>query len=176
VAAPTSNFMRLAGVFLLCALQAIIGTAIVETPFFAIFRPNTVVGVVLKEYVLSVAIAFAIGYLVYHHWRLVQSKWLWLAGLCWLILGALRSLVQPSVMEGRLDALYRDMSGFGCVPSTGCASFFGYMVPSLRAICYSVGALCCSRVVRVPGEQSKSDESMGDLRSEEPRTAPLTDG
>jgi len=160
------NYLRAPGLFLFCAIQAVIGTAVVESPFYG--HSKTVVAVLLKEYIFSTTIPFAIGYLVYHRWKLVQAKWLWVAGPCWFAIGTSLWLRQASVLEGHFAALYAVMSGLGCVSglaSTGCKSWFVYTIPSLRIICYSIGALCCGLVARTSSRPP--NETARDLRSEE---------
>lgn len=142
---------RVAGMFLLNLLQAILGTTILELPLYGLFRWKTPEAFFLREYVLSAAVSFAIGYLVYHHWQSASSKWLWLAGLAWLGLGAFLIMTSASVLDGAGRTIYEDMSGISCVSdprSTRCANYFNYTVPSLRVVWFSLGALCCARIKR----------------------------
>jgi len=135
--------------FLLNLLQAFFGATFVESPLYRLFPWKTPKELLLKEYILSAAISFALGYLVYQHWRPTPSKWLWVAGFCWLGLGALLIPNGRSVFEGTAETIYRGMTGIGCVSDPrgdSCANYFNYTVPSLRIVWYSAGALCCAKI------------------------------
>src|SRR5580692_10733044 len=86
--AVAADSIRGVGAFLLGLLIAAIGTAVAEAPFYS-FRP-TMPTMLRMSYPLDAAIAFGLGYCVYHRWRLAQWKWVGAAGVCWLGLGAFR--------------------------------------------------------------------------------------
>jgi len=139
--------VRTSGVFLLSLIEAVLGTAVVETSLYPLFPVNTPRALLLKEDLLSAAVAFALGCFVYK-WQ-PPSKWVWVAGFFWFGLGALLVLARGST------TIYQELSGIGCVynvTNDSCSNYFLFTVPSLRAVSFSAGALFCSALSKGIGK------------------------
>ena len=144
-----AKLFRYSGIYLLNLFLAFFGATSLEEPLYGVFHWKAPTAILMKEYVLSGGISFALGYFVYHRWRTAPSRWLWVAGVLWLGLAAVLVLGGRSVFDGMASTIYRGMSGIGCVPDVGsidCANYFNYMMPSLRVIWYSMGALSCAKI------------------------------
>jgi len=92
---------------------------------------------------LDVTVPIVLGYYVYYKRHLAQWQWVGVAGVCWFGLGVFR------LWAGGSAAIYREMSGLGCVYDRsviGCTYYPLLTSLSLRAVAYSVGALCCLSV------------------------------
>jgi hypothetical protein len=151
-AKATLSPIRAVGFFLLSLLIAVVGTAAVETPLLVAIRP-TMPDMLRMTYLLDVTVAFALGRSVYQRWRLPQWQWIGAAGVCWFVSGAFRLWVEGS------PAVYREMSGIGCVYDmsvAGCTYYLLFTGISLRLTCYSAGAFCCLRAGSYLRRRSKS--------------------
>jgi hypothetical protein len=144
VAPPTDTTLspiRAVGFFLLSLLIAVVGTAAVETSIYAAIRP-TMPEMLRMGYLLDVTVAFGLGFSVHRRWRLAQWKWIGAAGVCWFASGAFRLWAEGS------RAVYREMSGIGCVYGmsvAGCTYYLLFTGISLRLLSYSAGAFCSLR-------------------------------
>ena len=128
-------------VWLLNAVVALFGTAVVEAAISRFFHPHTITDVLVRTYALSAAIAFVLGFFVYRQWKPSMARWVGLGGLCWFLLGAFLSVGRRS--------LWDQMSGTACeygLQAIGCRNWFVFTLPALRAVLYSLGALLCWRV------------------------------
>jgi hypothetical protein len=132
--------------FLLNLVVAAIGTNIVESPYVYLTHPSGMSrGAVLREDLLTSVTAFGLGFFVYWKWQPIASKWLWLAGVCWF---GWRALV---ALDGRHGLVLWELSASGIAFSLDRLSFEnwgGYTLPFLRTVFYSVGAFCCSYLLR----------------------------
>lgn len=127
------------GAFLAGLLIAILGTAVVDAPIYAIARP-AMPRLLRMSYLLDLVTPLGLGYCIYKKWRLPQWQWVGAAGCGWFCLGVYRLLTAGSI------AIYRDLSGLGCVYDrslVGCTYYPLFTVLSFRAVSYSAGVLCC---------------------------------
>lgn len=134
--------IRGVGVFLLGLLIAVMGTATVEAPFYGAVRP-TMPELLRMSYFLDATVPAGLAYCVYQKWRLAQWQWVGFAGICWFGLGVFRLWATGA------PAIYRAMSGLGCVYDSSivsCTYFPLFTGLSLRAVSYSVGALSCASI------------------------------
>ena len=101
---------------------------------------------VIKRDLVDAAIAFALGYFVYHRWRFASAKWLWVAGICLFAQRAVRFGFEQhgplSVLNGS-KSLYWEMSGVGCLSDRSVCPDLVYTFTLLRTIFYSAGAWFC---------------------------------
>jgi hypothetical protein len=119
-------------------LAAVIGTAIIEAPLTGFVRPSRVAAV--KADLLTITVAFGLGYFVYRRWSPSPSKWVWLAGLFWF---GQRTLL---TLDGQHGRVFWELAGHDfVVDSHTFENWSGYTLPFLRTIFYSMGALWCSR-------------------------------
>jgi len=144
------KFLRAIGMFLGNLLAAALASGLFISELYGIFPTHTPWAGLVKETVLSLIVAFGLGYLVYYKWRPGSSKWVFLAGLCWLWLGALLFWSgQRNLRFVNADhSIYWDLSGVGCknFDRQSCVDYIQYTLLTLRTVFYSVGAFCCSRV------------------------------
>lgn len=135
--------------FFLNLVTAVLGTAAAQSPLSHFFR-HSARAVVLREYVLSIIVAFALGYIVYRLRQPTLSKWVWVAGLCWFVWGAFRIWFGDGALRlvtGTRGTIYWEMSGVGCMSElNSCWSWIEFTLPFLRTVFYSLGALCCFRI------------------------------
>jgi hypothetical protein len=124
------SYVREFGIGVLNLILAIFGTAVVEKPICGIWRADTVRQVVLKEDVLSVVIALALGCSIYRRWRPQPGKWIGVVGVFWFLFGV--------VIRGHAGG----MSGGGCdvgLDAIGCRNWFVFTIPTIRTVSYSCG-------------------------------------
>jgi hypothetical protein len=133
--------LRAAGLFLLNAVVAVLGTAIIESPFEHYAHVSSLRASLLIMDLLSAAFAFGVGYSVYWRWRPAASKWVWIAGVCWFGQRAVLPLDGHHVL---IWEIYATNSVFPDFERLGKWSL--YTLPLLRTIFYSAGAYCCSRL------------------------------
>jgi hypothetical protein len=141
------------GVFILHVLQAVVGTAIIESPLHAIYHPHVRSGIIIKEDLLSATVAFASGCLVYNKWRQAAPKWVWLAGVCWF------GIHLFLVSDGEA-AVVEQLAGTGCLSNVGsvaCNDWSTATLPLLRTLFYSAGAFLCAHVI----ERGRKEGSKG---------------
>jgi len=134
-------------VFLLNVLNASIVSGILSSPFTH-FGRDSIHAAILRDQLSNALAAFGLGYFVYRTWRPTASKWVWIAGLCWLGQRAVRFWYEQRtfsvihVYQG--PSIFWEMSGNGCEFNyQSCHDFMVYTIPFLRTIFYSIGAFCC---------------------------------
>lgn len=113
---------------------------------FRLYHGASSSALLMKDYMLNAAIAFALGYFVYRRWRFESAKWVWIAGFCSF---AIRATIFWISQHGPLNAihgstsLYWEMSGVGCLSDRSICSEMVYTFPFLRTVFYSAGAFFC---------------------------------
>ena len=115
--------LRFLGLLMINTVVAVIGTAILETAVWRVFPAHSAVGVLTKEWIISITFATSIGFGMWRTWRSSAAKWTWIVPALWFIFG-----------------LYSD-SVFSASDRRG---FFTFTVPLIRAISYSLGAYISS--------------------------------
>jgi hypothetical protein len=140
------KLIRAGGTYVLNVLEAVIGTAIFEAEFVD-YRASR--AVILKTDLVNAAIAFALGYFIYHLWQQSTSKWIWVVGLCWFGSGAF--LAKAGGHGAIFWELSRSGSAFDLRDSSNSYynlySFYNwgrYTIPLLRTVFFSAGAFCRS--------------------------------
>jgi hypothetical protein len=138
--AAVPNFLRTIRDLVLNLLTAALGTAIAESEFYHLFRPQTLAGIYTKELVLSGSIAFVLGCLVYFKWRSRTSQWVWVLGLvgfAWRV-----------VLGNEPATLYAEAQ----------RATLGFV--SVRLVAYSAGAVCCAGVVKTVTSPEQKAQSI----------------
>ena len=135
--------VRGVGVFLLNVVVAVLGTAVLESPFEHYAHVFSLRESLLLMDLLTAAFAFGVGYSVYWRWQPAASKWAWIAGVCWL---GQRAIFPPDGNHVVIWEMHATNSVFLDVERLGNWSV--YTLPFLRTTFYSVGAYCCSRPPR----------------------------
>jgi len=127
--------LRFARDFLINSAIAFLGVAISELSVYAIYRPRTIAAAYVKEILVSATVALVLGFIVYFKWRQKAALWIWTIGVVLFL--------------WRLATQYD--SDFWT------RSILAYI--SVRAVFYSLGAICCSLLPTQPiSEPLPSDE------------------
>jgi hypothetical protein len=132
------------GRFILSLTLAMVGTAILETPFVHVTHPLG--HSILREDCLSAATAFGLGVSVSRIWKSSLGQWIWIAGMAWFVVGA--TLIHfkqqlPAVWGGTHTTVFSQLMGWNCeLDIRSCESWLTYTLPSLRVVLYSVGTIC----------------------------------
>jgi hypothetical protein len=148
----SAQFFRVTGVFLVNLVNASIISGILASPLMH-FGRDSIHTAILRDELINALAAFGLGYFVYRTWRSAESKWVWIAGLCWFGQRAIRFWYEQRtfsvihVYQG--PSIYWEMSGSGCEFNyQSCSDFMVYTIPFLRTIFYSLGAFCCWSIGR----------------------------
>ncbi|HEY3926839.1 MAG TPA: hypothetical protein VGL89_00570 [Candidatus Koribacter sp.] len=137
-------------------------TALFGTSFFdlgireAIGKPHTLAAATLRELILSIVIASALGFISFWFWHYKTALWVWVmpvALLSLLILGHPES--NRSVLQaGSSDTLsYLGLDFSGVQSYAGYRMFYTVVIPTLRTLAYSGGALLA---LLIPRQSRKS--------------------
>jgi hypothetical protein len=121
-------------------LIAVFGTAVAESPVAHVFRPQTGLGVIRREWITSVVVAGALGFLVQRSLKVGGGKWSWILPSVFFLLGVL--------LDFRSSAALGLFSGHDCamdLGSIGCRDFLLFTVPFIRGLAYSAGAVLAGR-------------------------------
>ncbi|SRR6266567_5457948 len=133
--------LKFFGLLVVHVVVALIGTAILETAIGKVFPAHSLVAVLWKEWILSVACAAFIGFGMWRTWRSDLAKWAWLLTTVWF---GLRLIL--AIGSG---AVWFQFSGSGCgngIRSVECQNFFVFTIPFIRGVSYSLGAYVSSLV------------------------------
>ncbi len=128
--------LRWAGLYLGHLLTALFITAMLTLEIGRLHRPRTGLGVVQKEWILSILCAGVIGLVMYRTWKWRGALWVWTLPAVWFALIAL-ALVQRG-------GAWNHLSGLACAESLDpaiCREFFLTTIPFIRAVAYSLGTL-----------------------------------
>lgn len=120
-------------------LIALLGTAIVSTPFMKLIRPHSIFTILAKEYLIGCTCAFILGVALQHKWWTPVAKWTWCVPTIWL---ALR-VVSVTTFVGPHVSLWSQFSGSGCsfgFRNVGCRNWFLFTIPFVRCVSYSLGS------------------------------------
>jgi hypothetical protein len=131
--------LRILGTFLLGLAIAVLGTAIVDSPFERYTVGASLRASMFRMDVLTGCFAFGLGYGVFRKWKFETSKWIWIAGLCWF---GRRFLLPPDGNHVLSWEIFATRSVFTDWVAMGNWSI--YTMPLIRSVSYSAGALACS--------------------------------
>ncbi len=137
--------LRWMGILLLHTLTALIGTAIVATPVERLWRPQTTSGVVMREWILSVTIALALGIFNQSAKKSRPGLYVWIlpTGLAAVWSLAFVSIPRNSVLQP--TSSFTDVFSGRTCSLTGyspeCRAWIIFSISAARGICYSVGGL-----------------------------------
>ena len=141
------GILRTVWEFVLNSLTAIIGTAVIGAEFSSLFHTHTLEGVFRKEVLLSVVIAFLLGYLAFYKLTSATAKWVWIVGAVGFVC---RIFIAPDVPIFATPLVVAIDYGrsFNLTP---------WMFVSVRAVSYSLGAISC-QVLRASASQKAASE------------------
>jgi len=135
--------LRYVSILLLNAVIALIGPAIVVSPFAHLFRPNSINQIVLRTYFLDAVGALLLGYLIYSVWQPEPAKWVWLIGTCFV---AYKGSLVVIHGQSRLRSAFSGTECRGGLMAAGCQVWLHFTIPALHLAAYSLGALLCARL------------------------------
>jgi hypothetical protein len=143
--------LRACLVYLAHLMVVLIGTAFVESALWPILgKASTVEGVVRKELAVSAIIAFALG-AAGALWKPSRAaNWVWTAPFLWLLLGVVVFETGPggSVTEPETIWSYFGLDTTRGVARLAVANCFGFIVPAVRGLAYSIGSVVAGIVPR----------------------------
>jgi len=150
---PAVRAARRLAAFVLNTLAAIIGTAVLESSAYAIWRPtaaalhlNSVAVITSTEWVFSIAFAGLIGFFVWRRWQTGTAKWVWLLPLVWFLFRAFPFILAAHSAFSDTTA-WEHFSGGDCgLRIDGCRDFLVFTIPLVRGIAYSLGAYAAGRL------------------------------
>jgi hypothetical protein len=139
--APMLRTLKFSGLLVVNVILALIGTAILNTPIGKVFPANSVVAVLWKEWILSIACAALIGFCMQRIWRNDVGKWTWILPALWFGIGFFLTI--------GTGAMFFQFSGTGCangIRPVECRNFFVFAIPFIRGVSYSLGAYVSSLI------------------------------
>ena len=146
--APLLPALKSIAIFFLNLAAAVIGTAVVDSPFRTPFLPLAWSTRMRVEDGLSAVTAFAIGYFVFRRWKTDWAKWIWVAGVIWLARRLIQMWDGPSVFGGSYavpPGLFWEFSNHTLPPDPESLNNWAqYWLVLLRTSFYSAGAFCCA--------------------------------
>jgi hypothetical protein len=128
--------IRTWAVVALHTLVAVFGTALLESPFARAFHPHTGFGVIWREWITSIVVAGALGFLVQRLWKSGGGKLSWILPSAVFLLGVFMNLGSGHA-AGRF-------SGHDCAAELGgpgCRDFLMFTIPLVRGLSYSTAAV-----------------------------------
>jgi|SRR5579871_48168 len=141
-----SKRVRFALAFGVNLIVACVATNILSSPF-SHARSGNISQMLWSHVWLDSLAAFGLGYSIYRWFKPAAAKWVWIAGLCWVVQRAVRYYWEQrtySVLAGG-HSVFWEMSGLGCDSTVeSCRDFGLYTLQFLRTVFYSLGAICCS--------------------------------
>jgi hypothetical protein len=170
------RFAKIAGLYTLELILAIVGPTIIESPFLPVHAPRARI---LSEWCLSIVIAALLGFLADRSRQPAESrwiwgpkafrgrrvsKWLWVTPALWSVC-YLWSSGRGLLVSGRF---WTHFSGFDCaIDRWSCIDFYACTVPLLRTIAFSLAAFLSSL-----SATSATEASAQFLTDEDPNQQP----
>jgi hypothetical protein len=114
---------------------ALFGTAILDAAIGKAVRPSSLSAVLLKEWILSIAIALSLGFGITRQWNNRAARWTWALPSLRFVLGIVAAIGAGGVLS--------QISGSACqagVANPLCRGWFIFTIPFVRSSAYSVGA------------------------------------
>jgi hypothetical protein len=136
--------LKFCGKLIVHTVVALLGTASMESAIGMAFRPQTLAGVLWKEWTLNLLCASVIGFFVWRTWKVSAAMWVWALSAVWFGFGLLLTLLtshSQTVLIG--GGFWSQLSGAACdegVRAIGCLKFFLFTIPFIRSVSYSAGA------------------------------------
>jgi hypothetical protein len=127
--------LRFCGALIINLLVAVVGTAILDTGVRRVIPTHTVSAIVWKEIIVSVVCAAFLGFFMWRTWRSTAAKWVWVLTALWFVFGYLTVAGSANVW-GRFSGF----SSGNALSGPDVKTFFGFTIPLIRAVCYSIGA------------------------------------
>lgn len=127
--------LKFCGALLINLIVAVIGTPILVTELRRVIPPHTVSAIVWKTIILSVVCAAFLGFFMWRTWRSTAAKWVWVLTALWFVFGYLTIAGNENVW-GRFSGF----SSGSVLGGPDVRTFFGFTIPLIQAICYSIGA------------------------------------
>jgi len=81
--------LKFSGLLAVHIVIALLGTAVLESSLHRTIRPNSIATVLWKEWILSAAIAFGLGFSGQRLWQNTAAKWAWVLPALWFGFGTL---------------------------------------------------------------------------------------
>jgi hypothetical protein len=134
--------LRTVGVFIAHLIAAILGTAMVESPLWAVLgRPRSLAGIEAKTWATSLAIATLLGFYICKFRPGKSATWVWLIpGTIF----ALRVVLYGSRPTG---SLAKHFLAPNCIDNPReCQDFLVFTISAARAFAYSAGAWASMRL------------------------------
>ena len=133
------KLLRFAGLYLAHLLTALFITAHSSRRRSAdLLGPAAPLGMVQREWILSIACAAAIGLLMFRTWRWRGALWVWVLPTLWFGLNILLTM-------NRFGGAWYYLSGVACAEGfarpSSCTEWFFATIPFIRAVAYSLGTL-----------------------------------
>jgi hypothetical protein len=132
--------LKFIGLLVINVVVAIIGPAILENAIGRAFPAHSLVTVLWREWIMSIACAASIGFWMWHKWRSDATKWAWALPAVWFGFKFLLAIGSGSVGF--------QFSGTGWVNGNRLArwNFLLFTIPFVRGVAYSLGAYLASFV------------------------------
>jgi hypothetical protein len=132
------KIFRWTGLYVGHLLTAVVVTAVITTEMERVHRPRTALGVVEREWILSIACAAVIGMLMFRTWKWRPALWVWILPGFWFGVYVLLTI-------NRQGGPWYYLSGLACTEGFSrpgsCTEFFLATIPFIRTVAYSLGTL-----------------------------------
>jgi hypothetical protein len=142
---------RTLGFFFVDAATSFIGPVILEPPLYRLIPTNSALGVIVKEWTLSILLAGGLGFLAYRTLRTKTARMIWLLFFLWFAFGVATHLPVSS-RQISIGSLWAQFSGVECAASLrklDCQAFFLFTIPFVRGVAYSSGAVLAAWIYRL---------------------------
>ncbi len=130
--------LRWSGLHIGHLLTALFITAILTLEIGRLHRARTALGVVQREWILSIVCAGVIGLLMYRTWKWRGALWVWVLPTLWFGLNILLTM-------NRFGGAWYYLSGVACAEgfarSRSCSEWFFATIPFIRSGAYSFGTV-----------------------------------
>lgn len=139
--------LRFAGIFALNLLASVIlAGATADVIIGRVGLPKSMWAAMTLESAIRALSALCLGYSAQALWPTREMKWLWTAGVLWLLAGIVRQSLQPkSIMDSYPYAALGVTTGETMTITT----WSGFIVPFLQTLSYSAGAIWRSHRARL---------------------------
>ena len=116
---------------------AVFGTGILESIFTSSFHAHSSVGIIIKEWLISIILSGLLGVTVQNLWKNRVVRWAWILPSIFFLFGAIVSIFSTA------NGVVAQLTGYACAISTqrdDCRNFLIFTIPFIRGLVYSIAA------------------------------------
>lgn len=142
-----SGRLKQVGSFTRHLVIAVFGVIPLELPLLRLFNVRSISQMILRDALLSIVFAFCLGLISQRYSGDCCSRWVWLGGFLWLVVGVTEVWSSASVLHKQY--LLVELLGFGsALDFDSYVVWSAYTLPFLRTVFYSLGSLARTSLAR----------------------------